>query len=232
MTANKKHNPTSKSTKKKAWGTKQVLASPFAPTFPSPNPSTRNAVLEILLETFPVPFAQRVPKPRPTRPSKPDGTGEASLPTDVALDKDIPGAEVTKKCKKPSGLLCGINEVTKALENDHVDIVVVSRDVVPSILVSHLPVLCYLKSAKLVVMPGNGAEMGEILGTRRLLTFAIKRDARDAPEEHSLMKRLAEKLAPFATKLDYPWLAAAKGGPVPPLPEPMVIPHRSKNDIG
>lgn len=213
--------------KKKVWGTKQVLASPFATVFPSAAPGISEKVLAALCAVFPEPFAKRVSVPRP----------DDTLPADEAMETDVKEKRpwCVTLCKKPPRVLCGLNEVTRALERGKVELAVVCRDVVPSVLIAHLPVLCYVHGAALVVLPGGGTDIGAVLGTRRLLAFAVlKQDAvTEGAEECASAVKLLEFLKPLATELDYPWLAAAKGkGPVPALPEPVMQPHGSVKEEG
>lgn len=128
-------------------------------------------------------------------------------------------------------MLCGINEVTRALEKNRVEVVIVSRDVTPAFLVTHIPILCFLTSAKLVVLPGDGTELGHLLGTKRLLAFGLLRKTSDHSKDTELADLLIERLVPHSTPLEYPWLAAIKGKKVPTLPDPVMIPHKTKKEI-
>lgn len=224
---------------KKVWGSKQVLASPFAPIFPAPNPGTRDKVIEVLVTAFPKPFARRIS--RPARKKRVVGDIEVSDRTKQSDNSDaemreeekIPKGSVKRLRQKPEGLVCGVNEVTRALEKDKLELVVVCRDIVPSIMISHIPGLCFINSAKLVVLPGNGTDIGTILGTKRLIGFGIRRRGKDDGDDsrNEVVRSLLNGLSPLATPLDYPWLKASRGGEVPAFPEPQMIPHRSKKDI-
>lgn len=220
MSKKKAKNLTQGKQKKKVWRSKQVLASPFAPVMPAAALGTRDAVLRILLSAVPVPFAQR--EPRPSR---------ASLPPQAAPAEAAPPPH--KSCKKPARLLVGINEVTRALERGGVALVLLARDVTPALLVQHVPVLCFLAGAQLVVMPGDGTDMGVVLGTRRVLAVGVA-ERREDGDSGGVAEMILQGLKPLATRLEYPWLAAAKRkkGTPPPLPEPVSVPHRNKKDIG
>lgn len=216
MSEKKRRSSVAKS-QKKVWGSKQVLASPFASTFPSAKPGTKEAVLQIIVQLFPKPFISR--KTRPSRKSQDD------------FDSTRKYDHHDARNRKPLRMLCGINEVTRALEKNKVEVVVVSRDVTPAFLVTHVPVLCFLTSARLVVLPGDGTELGHFLGTKRLLAFGLLRKTAVHSKDTELVDLLIERLAPYSTPLDYPWLAAIKGEKVPTLPEPVMVPHKKKNDI-
>lgn len=217
MTKKKSKGPVQGKQKKKVWGSKQVLASPFAPVMPSAKPETQRKVLEVLLSAIPVPFAKRPPRP----------------PRADRMEIDRKPAP-TPSVRKPARLVCGLNEVTRGLERENLDIVVVCRDITPALLVSHIPVLCFAARAPLVIMPGDGTDIGTVFGTKRVVTFAVrKRPEEEVADPVSVAEVLLKGLRPMATTLDFPWLAAAKNrSDVPEFPKPLMIPHRSKMDIG
>lgn len=202
-----------------------MLASSIAPVFPSANPETREKVLEIMHEMFPHPFIHR--QSRASKKQLEKGTnGE---------DKDI----VPKpSSKKPKRVLCGINEVTRALERREVALIIVCRDVNPALLVAHLPVLCFSANAKLVVMPGDGTDLGTVIGSHRLLVFGIAKEKAEMTDDVSVGEgdlfadKLIARLTPLAVKLEFPWLSAnANPDAVPPFPKPLTVPHRKKKDM-
>jgi large subunit ribosomal protein L7Ae len=148
--------------------------------------------------------------------------------TDIAIATDpavVPCFEAAPH-GRPRGIFVGINEVTKSLERGTARLVVVAHDVSPQLLVAHIPVLCYLKDADLVVVSGGGSDVAAALGVKRSLAFGIT-DPLSIPAgpDRSALAALLSVLQPLAVKLEYPWLAAAKQcGPTPPLPEPAVGP--------
>ncbi len=122
----------------------------------------------------------------------------------------------------------GVNQVTKELERETLALVVLARDVMPSILVAHIPVLCFTQCAKLVVVPGDGADIGEAFGIRRMLAFAVTKSVELKKEDFPVAADILQNVCSYAVPLEYPWLAAAKGkGPVPSFPEPKMQPHKS-----
>ena len=215
----------------KVWGSKQVLASPFAPTIPPAHHHTRESVHKVLLDIFPKPFALRNPRPsRNAMEVDSENENPPSPPKNNAKQRK-------RLCKKPPGILCGVNEVTRALEKKKLSLVLLSRDVSPQIMILHIPPLCYTTATKLVIMPGDGTDIGNILGTGKLLALGIRTvvDTEDKqnPEvaDESIASKLLEMLSPLQTKLDYPWLASACGASLPSFPNPLVIAHRKKKDI-
>lgn len=107
-----------------------------------------------------------------------------------------------------------------------------AKDVTPAILVAHIPTMCFLSQAVLVVLPGDGQEVGQLFGIRRVLAFAVEKVEQGEGEECEVARKLTEGLMPLAVSLRFPWLEAARGKPVPPFPEPVLVPHQSKMDVG
>lgn len=220
--------------KKKQWGSKKVLASGFPPPFPSPTPGTEEKVFEILLDLFKkeMEVVRRLKEEKKSRSAR--DTDEKMI--DANSDKPRPKW-------KPPRMIFGTNEVTRALENDLVEVVVVCKQPVPPILSSHLPTLCFSKNAKLVVLPGNGTKFGALCGTKRLLVFGVLRKpkSKSADTESKVAGKptgkcpadiLIERLKPFAAKLDYKWLKSGdKPADLLKFPEPKMIPHRDRTKM-
>lgn len=207
----KKKTPKKKSSGKKVWGTKHVLASPFAAALPKPIDGALEGVVKALEREFPKPPLER--EPRPNKQSTDNQT------------------ESTRKTNrvKPQGLVLGLNEVTKKLERNELALAVVARDVLP-VLISHIPVLCFLKNVKLVFVQNIGTELAVVFGSRTVIAFGLTKDAveRGSGDISSAASRLYNSVEKFAVKIRYPWLSAARGaGPVPQLPEPEMKPHPS-----
>ncbi|CAN8077140.1 unnamed protein product [Agarophyton chilense] len=212
---------------KKVWGSKQVLSSPFALTFPNAKSGVKEAVLSIFAQHFPEPFARRESRSlrkAPTHVMHPEGVS----PNQEMGEQDRKTKEIRKK---PKRVICGLNEVTRALEKKTMELVIVSRDVTPSFLITHIPILCYVNSANLVVLSGDGTELGHILGTRRLLALGILKKVSVDSESTQSEDVLLGKLEPYRSTLEYPWLAAIRGEKTPNLPDPSMVPHKTKNDI-
>lgn len=132
--------------------------------------------------------------------------------------------------KKPEGLVIGLNQVTKCLERDELRMVVVARDVMP-VLVSHIPILCFLKETKLVVVSNGGVEMGLLFGSNRALAFGVLKedDTMGVRVKHN-MQKLCGEIANYTVHLSYPWLlpqTKRNGEDVPKLQEMVMKPHVS-----
>lgn len=60
-------------------------------------------------------------------------------------------------------IVFGVNEVTKCLERNKLDIVVTSRDVSPMVLIAHLPALCYVSDVGMVIFQGRPEELSSLI---------------------------------------------------------------------
>lgn len=263
--------------KKKKWGAKNVLHSPFSTAPPPALAGSAECVCDALKAAFPVPPLRRVQALREI----PDNVSDASASCTSSEGGDETGVrEMSRSSKlghagmrldtsalpfaeddtralasdqakqdlgvsstsppklqraakasssstgRPAGMFFGMNEVTKGLEKDKVSLVVFARDVSPPILFAHLPVLCYMRDAALVVCSGSGKDFAKLLGVKRMLAFAIARPS-SIPEGPSrdLIEKLYADLLPHVATMDFPWLATARGKSVPPhFPEPIVAP--------
>jgi ribonucleases P/MRP protein subunit RPP38 len=218
-------------TKKKAWGARNVLHSPFATPFPPALAGAAETACAALRAAFP-----DYPLRRPPRVQKksraPTSARDAALADEDAAssdgsqaDDELPPAPLTPR--RPLGLHVGMNEVTKALERGELALVLAARDVSPALLTAHLPALCYLRDAKLVPLTGGGADMARELGTKRALAIGLARplDVPEGPDRDRLTK-LAKTLQSLISDLDFPWLAAAKRVAKPPsVNEPILAPR-------
>lgn len=213
---------------KKAWGAKQVLASPYTATMPSPAPASMERTIQLLKEAFPKPLQRPGPTPPRHTPQK---KGDRK-----AWTQDGGAPDEATTFDRPAGFLLGINQVTKGLERKTVGIVVIHRDVNPDILVAHVPGLCYVAGAKLVVLPGDGARVAQALGVRRSLGFAIMKEG-EMPLLSDKLKALAMGLSQLCCQLDFGWLGRGDGGAdddgkrnVQFPPNPLMIEHRGKEE--
>jgi hypothetical protein len=235
---------------RKKWGTKNVLHSPFALSFPPALAGSADAVCAVVRAAFPTPPLLRPPLQRPPVEDSDDRSSSSEAadakmgdnPAGVGPGADDPataaappaaaelagaGGEAKASApRRPAGMLFGMNEVTRGLERGIVRLVVAARDVSPPVLIAHLPALCYMKDAELVPFSGGGGDVASIFGVKRLMAFALVNPA-DVPEgrDRELVRQLADGLRPHASDLDFPWLAAARGKAAPPgLPEPRLAP--------
>jgi ribosomal protein L7Ae-like RNA K-turn-binding protein len=232
--------------KKKAWGARNVLHSPFATTFPPALAGAADAACTALRAAFPAAPLRRRPRsaknertaapilaPDALPSSKTDepvvvtDDGDNGNDGDDVDDDDDQILPAPPTPDRPACLHVGMNEVTKALERGGLRVVVVARDVSPAILIAHLPTLCYLRDASLVPVGGGGGDIARALGIKRALAVGIAcpESVAEGPECGRLCKLVAD-LLPFAATLDFPWLAAAKRvSKPPPVDEPILAPR-------
>lgn len=222
--------------KKKLWGAKDVLHSPFALTFPPALAGSADAICAILRAAFPTPPLRRPRVPRPAADAAPpaaDASQPEAVENEAGSGSESSGSSVAAaraappKIVRPPGLLVGMNEVTKGLERRRVAVVVAARDVTPPVLIAHLPGLCYMRDAALVPFSGNGDDVAAALGVKKLLAFALvlPEFVSEGPEREAVEK-LVVAVGPHTVKLDFPWLAVAKEKAAPPgLPEPHFAPR-------
>lgn len=75
---------------------------------------------------------------------------------------------------KSSNPILGINAVTRAIEKNTVALVILSKKVQSSIVIQHVPSLCYLANVPLCSLGCESSELGKILGLSRAIAIAIK----------------------------------------------------------
>jgi ribosomal protein L7Ae-like RNA K-turn-binding protein len=71
-------------------------------------------------------------------------------------------------------LLVGLNEVTKQIERNNVQLVVVAKQLEPARIIQHLPVLCTLRSVPLLAAPVTNLDLGQFFQLPSVICFAIK----------------------------------------------------------
>jgi len=98
-----------------------------------------------------------------------------------------------------ASLALGLNAVTRNLEKNNLAVVILSKKIQPSVLVQHIPVLCYQFNVPLCPIDEDSASLGKLVGLKKLIALGFKNDA----IEH---KQAVQKLIKFAIPLDIPWL--------------------------
>ena len=86
----------------------------------------------------------------------------------------------------------GVNEVTKAVEREKAELVIIAADVTPEEIIMHLPILCDEKSISYTYVPTKkelGAASGIPVGTSALV-IVEPGDAKDSVA--GLKKKVAE----------------------------------------
>lgn len=65
-------------------------------------------------------------------------------------------------------IVFGVNEVTKCLERNKLDLVVTCRDVSPMVLIAHLPALCYVSDVGMVIFQGRPQQLSSLISEKWL----------------------------------------------------------------
>ena len=114
--------------------------------------------------------------------------GKFEVPKEVA-DMVYEAVEVATNTGK---IRRGVNEVTKAVEREKAELVILAGDVTPAEILMHIPILCDEKKISFVYVPGK-KELGQASGIdvpTSAIAIVEVGDAKDAVE--NLKKKIAE----------------------------------------
>jgi len=104
-----------------------------------------------------------------------------------------------------NGFYLGINEVTKAMEENKAKLVVACKDVAP-VIIQHLPVLAFLQKVPFCAIQTTNQttpiRLGEIFGLKRVIAFAVSADGEAKCQE------LIQFVKKNAATLSIPWLTS------------------------
>jgi len=98
------------------------------------------------------------------------------------VHSDNRSSRCKRRVKLPTKKLCfGINEVSRSLEHDKLALVVVFKDVQPSLLIQHFPTLCQLKKVPLCIftLPDARLKVKKIFFLKSLICFGLKKESID-----------------------------------------------------
>jgi ribosomal protein L7Ae-like RNA K-turn-binding protein len=106
----------------------------------------------------------------------------------------------------PEGILCGINAVTRGLEQEKVKLVIVFKNEVnPLILIQHVLVMAKVKGAALCVFSIGSLRLRHLLHVNTLAAMAFVRKQPDQEEFDSLFEKISTVLPEYSI----PWLEDA-----------------------
>jgi ribosomal protein L7Ae-like RNA K-turn-binding protein len=87
-----------------------------------------------------------------------------------------------------SRFLCGINQCTRALEDDTILqsplLIILARDVRPATIFEHISLYAHIRNIPILILPGRASlELGEAVGIRRVaaLSFLPRDDEQSLP---------------------------------------------------
>jgi len=132
-------------------------------------------------------------KDLPPRPTKKDGKSASNI-VKVAVDQKSKFAE----------LVIGLNSVTRALENDELRLVISTRDLSPSRVIQHLPVLCAMRQIPLCPLSMTSQALAQLMGAseiRTVICFGFKR-----VEGVSVWDDIVSLVSSKSPAIDVPWI--------------------------
>mmetsp|Transcript_2819 Transcript_2819/g.5226 ORF Transcript_2819/g.5226 Transcript_2819/m.5226 type:complete len:221 (-) Transcript_2819:2018-2680(-) len=189
--------------KTQRWTVKSVVESPFWMGWPPSQVEMEERALGILRSLMSTGGGEL---------SLEEGGGEKAF---VQPESNPRSSTISRKSRQTKlvGMIFGLNEVTRALEQGKVDVVVAARDVKPAVMTHHVPVLCYLRCAELVVVSGGGWALAQVFGLKRLIALGFQ------VECPGTLKSAKHELRKLAGTLHFPWLAGARQTPKPKADE-------------
>lgn len=202
---------------RKAWGSKQVLGSPYVTVLPPGTDATDALVSKLIGDHLGNNLLRREARPKRGEEKQVDGSQKRAASND---------SDRKKQGKKPKGLLIGVNEVTRGLEGGDVRVVVVSRDVSPDVLVAHIPALCCVAQSRLITVCGQGDLLGAALGSKRVLAIGVRVKCEGNIVDDRVY-RLGEELWKVGKMVELPWL---KAGAIGQMGEAVMLKHRGKRE--
>lgn len=110
-------------------------------------------------------------------------------------DCNKPSCTITESVVR-SRFVCGINQCTRALENDDkircpISLIILARDVRPATIFEHISLYAHIRSIPILIFPGRTSlEIGEAVGIRRAaaICFLPKDDKSFVPFEDDKAK--------------------------------------------
>jgi ribosomal protein L7Ae-like RNA K-turn-binding protein len=103
----------------------------------------------------------------------------------------------------------GINEVTRALEQDGAQLVLVCASIHPPHVVLHLPTLCALRKARVCAIPDLSHHMATLFGLKHVAALAFRRTLLCDQQHHEMLKGVITRMASLMTVPALPWLPTA-----------------------
>ncbi len=109
-------------------------------------------------------------------------------------DNSRPSCTITESVVQ-SRFVCGINQCTRALENDdkirYPSLLILARDVRPATIFEHISLYAHIRNIPILIFPGRASlEIGEAVGIRRAaaICFLPKDDKSSVPFEDDKTK--------------------------------------------
>lgn len=128
---------------------------------------------------------------------------------------------------KYSEIVIGLNAVTRALEKDQLRLVVSTRDLSPSRVIQHLPVLCALRKVPICPISMTSQALAKLMGSSELRTvicFGFKRT-----NDASVWDKIVSLVVSKSPSIDVPWVPT--NGTVLQRASEMAIPKLKVSDM-
>ncbi|KAM9782818.1 ribonuclease P protein subunit p38 [Neosynchiropus ocellatus] len=202
--------------RKKLAPAKTSFASPFTPQWSTLPQEDMHFILKTLTEKFKTTGLEKkeVKVPRPHRKRK-DQT--PSTPVEVhEMCQDLPEEQKSSQngwtdVAARRQLAIGINEVTKALERNKLQLVLVCKSVRPKHMISHLIPLSATRGVPACQVPRLSQSISEPLGLKSVLALGIRQCA---PQEEEIFTDIVAAITPRVPPLNVSWLQEVRPQPV------------------
>ncbi|XP_046568897.1 uncharacterized protein LOC124277287 [Haliotis rubra] len=175
---------------------KNVLFNPFTYKWPVIDKYFEGRILDELqsvLKSIPI----KVPR-RPASYFK----GKKQTENEQQLSEEKKNAE-NKRRKLRSQIVCGVREVTRGLEKDDLDLIIVCRSTQPSIITKHLIPLAANRGCPALCIPEFNPKISPLLGMTSLVAMGFKKVTAGSKSEFTEFVTYSKSQAP---PLDKPWL--------------------------
>ncbi|XP_044150607.1 ribonuclease P protein subunit p38 [Bufo gargarizans] len=143
-------------------------------------------------------------KRRKTKPS--DGNGIDSVKEEKDPDTETPKDEAPKMgwthVELRKLLAIGINEVTRALEKNQLDLVMVCKSAKPEMITKHIIELSFSREVPACQLPRLSENMAPALGLNSVLALGFRRSS-------DVFREQVEAILPLVPPLHVPWLQAS-----------------------
>lgn len=116
-----------------------------------------------------------------------------------------------KEPKEDTGIVYGLNAVTKALEKKKLSLVVVCMSVSPQSIIQHIPFHCHQQNVPLVPLQERSDVLGHLFGMKTLIAVGIKVRHLSLTKctdfwETGYLTEVVEKISEQVPPLSIPWL--------------------------
>ncbi|XP_048240886.1 uncharacterized protein LOC125374135 [Haliotis rufescens] len=175
---------------------KNVLFNPFAYKWPVIDKYFEGRILDELQSVL-----KSVPIKLPRRPAS-YFKGKKQTDNEQQLCDEEKNAENERR-KLRSQIVCGVREVTRGLEKDDLDLIIVCRSTKPSLITKHLIPLAASRGCPALCIPEFNSKISPLLGVTSVVALGFKKVAAGSESSfHEFVTYSKSKAPPINT----PWL--------------------------